>query len=62
MLSKEFLTERGYCCGNGCFMCPYSPRHIENNTKLMSKEEWKKHFSKDSYTYTLFTNSVFSQV
>ena len=48
MLSKEFLTERGYCCGCECFMCPYSPRHIENNTELMSKEEWKKHFSKDS--------------
>tara|TARA_B110000438_G_scaffold298413_1_gene346623 strand:+ start:558 stop:704 length:147 start_codon:yes stop_codon:yes gene_type:complete len=46
MLSKEFLTERGHCCGNGCFMCPYSPRHLENNTKLMSKEEWEKHSSR----------------
>ena len=46
MLSKEFLTERGHCCGNGCFMCPYSPRHLEHNTKLMSKEEWEKHRSK----------------
>ena len=32
MLSKEFLLERGYCCGHGCFMCPYTPRHMENNT------------------------------
>ena len=34
MLSKEFLTERGYCCGHGCLMCPYEPKHTENNTVL----------------------------
>ncbi|MFL2994853.1 MAG: DUF5522 domain-containing protein [Candidatus Neomarinimicrobiota bacterium] len=48
MLSKEFLTKRGYCCGNGCFMCPYYPRHIKDNTRLMSKEEWKEHRLKNS--------------
>ena len=36
MLSKEFLTERGYCCGHGCLMCPYEPKHTKGNTKLMS--------------------------
>ena len=35
MLSKEFLTERGYCCGHGCLMCPYEPKHTEGNTNLM---------------------------
>ena len=34
MLSKEFLTERGYCCGHGCLMCPYEPKHIKDNTVL----------------------------
>ena len=34
MLSKEFLTERGYCCGHGCLMCPYEPKHTEGNTVL----------------------------
>jgi hypothetical protein len=22
-LTREFLLERGYCCGNGCRNCPY---------------------------------------
>lgn len=22
-LSREFLLQRGYCCGNGCRNCPY---------------------------------------
>ncbi len=34
MLSKEFLTQRGYCCGHGCLMCPYEPKHIKDNTIL----------------------------
>ena len=34
MLSREFLLERGYCCGHGCLMCPYEPKHIKNNTDV----------------------------
>ena len=34
MLSKEFLTDRGYCCGHGCLMCPYEPKHTKDNTIL----------------------------
>ena len=34
MLSREFLSERGYCCGHGCLMCPYIPKHIEGNTVM----------------------------
>jgi len=40
MLSKEYLLQRGYCCGHGCLMCPYLPKHIEGNTN-MSKENEK---------------------
>ena len=35
MLSREFLIQRGYCCGHGCLMCPYEPKHTEGNTNLM---------------------------
>ena len=34
MLSKEYLLQRGYCCGLGCLMCPYIPKHIEGNTNM----------------------------
>ena len=34
MLSREFLTQRGYCCGHGCLMCPYEPKHQKDNTIL----------------------------
>ena len=37
MLSREYLLQRGYCCGHGCLMCPYIPKHTEGNT--MSKEK-----------------------
>jgi hypothetical protein len=30
-LSKEFLLERGVCCGNGCRNCPYTPKHTKGN-------------------------------
>ena len=49
MLSREFLIERGYCCGHGCLMCPYEPKHIKDNTKLnhnyqvrTDETEWKR--------------------
>ena len=35
MLSREFLTERGYCCGHG--WCPYEPKHTEGVTEVMKK-------------------------
>ena len=34
MLSRDFLVSRGYCCGHGCLMCPYEPKHIKDNTIL----------------------------
>ena len=34
MLSREFLIQRGYCCGHGCLMCPYIPKHIKGNTVM----------------------------
>ena len=34
MLSEEYLLQRGYCCGHGCLMCPYEPKHKKDNTNL----------------------------
>ena len=42
MLSRQFLIERGYCCGHGCIMCPYEPKHTKGNTELMSYGDVKK--------------------
>ena len=33
MLSREFLLERGYCCGLGCLMCPYHPKHEKSDMR-----------------------------
>ena len=38
MLSQEFLIDRGYCCGHGCLMWPYEPKHIKDNTIMA--EQW----------------------
>jgi adenosylhomocysteine nucleosidase len=37
MFSSKYLIDRGYCCGLGCLMCPYEPKHTEGNTNLMSE-------------------------
>lgn len=37
MLSKEYLLQRGYCCGHGCLMCPYEPKHTEGVTTMSGK-------------------------
>ncbi len=34
MLSSQFLINQNECCGNGCRMCPYEPRHIKGNISL----------------------------
>jgi UV DNA damage repair endonuclease len=37
MLSKQFLIKRKQCCGNGCFMCPYIPKHTKGSFKIMNR-------------------------
>jgi hypothetical protein len=59
MLSREFLIERGYCCGHGCLMCPYEPRHIKDNTKMANHcERCSKrvqHLAVTQHPTTLYT-------
>ena len=37
MLSRDFLIERGRCCGHGCLMCPYVPKHQKDNNEIFIK-------------------------
>ena len=46
MLSRLFLLKNKKCCGEGCLMCPYEPKHFQNSViirkeviKVCSKEE-----------------------
>jgi len=48
MLSRLFLLKNKKCCGEGCLMCPYKPKHFENSStireevlSICSKEELK---------------------
>ena len=44
ILSREFLLKQGKCCGSGCQMCPYKPKHQKNAEKTT-----KIHHRKNSY-------------
>ncbi|MDI9358785.1 MAG: DUF5522 domain-containing protein [Phycisphaerales bacterium] len=33
VFTKEFLLERGYCCGNGCKNCPYDYKNVPEPRK-----------------------------
>ena len=52
MLSREYLLQRGYCCGHGCLMCPYVDKHSGKSTEIRkgvmdSLEQWEKEELKD---------------
>ena len=46
-LSKEFLLIRGYCCGNGCINCPYTPRHKKQNKMIKDLKDIPKELIKE---------------
>ena len=37
MLSKEYLIKQKQCCGRGCLMCPYIPKHTKGSYKIMNQ-------------------------
>ncbi len=47
MLSRAFLIKNNKCCGNGCFMCPYNPKHYKDSSIL--REDVLKNLNKDEY-------------
>ena len=34
VMTERYLTNRGYCCANGCRHCPYWPKAQKGNTRL----------------------------
>ncbi|MEI6277268.1 MAG: DUF5522 domain-containing protein [Prolixibacteraceae bacterium] len=34
IMTRKYLIERGFCCGNGCMHCPYFPKATKGNTNL----------------------------
>ena len=39
VFTAHYLTERGYCCGNGCLNCPYQYELVPEpkRTQLLKK-------------------------
>lgn len=33
VLTSRYLSERGYCCGNGCLHCPYDYENVPEPRK-----------------------------
>lgn len=48
ILSREFLLKQGKCCGSGCKMCPYEPKHLQNSQKIKIS-----HPTEDCYTIVI---------
>ena len=34
MLSRLFLIKNAKCCGEGCLMCPYQPKHSKDSAVI----------------------------
>ena len=57
MLTSQFLIDEKVCCGRGCRMCPYEPRHIKGNTDL--QERWKHSNSTENLRrFNNMTNTI----
>ena len=37
VMTESFHERRGFCCGNGCRHCPYTPAHKKGGKTLKSK-------------------------
>lgn len=35
VFTEHYLKKRSSCCGNICRHCPFEPKHIKGNTKLL---------------------------
>ncbi|MBS1584059.1 MAG: hypothetical protein JSS82_00725 [Bacteroidetes bacterium] len=44
VFTASYLTERGYCCGNGCRNCPYDYMNVPepNRSKLIAERNEEK--------------------
>jgi len=37
VMTEEYHIRRGFCCGNGCRHCPYSPQYVRGTITLIEK-------------------------
>jgi hypothetical protein len=42
VFTKEYLLERGYCCGNGCANCPYDYKNVPEPKRSLLLEKRKE--------------------
>ena len=42
VFTKEYLLERGYCCGNGCVNCPYDYKMVPEPKRSLLLEKRKQ--------------------
>ena len=50
MLGREFLIEQGMCCGSGCFLCRYIPKHVAGSKRIRMEKYKNKDGIELSYT------------
>lgn len=48
VLTKKYLLERGYCCGNGCLHCPYDHVNVLKEKIISSKKDFIKNEKKEN--------------
>ena len=39
VLTSQYLSERGYCCGNGCLHCPFEYENVAEPRKTYLLEQ-----------------------
>ena len=59
MLSRLFLLKNKKCCGEGCLMCPYEPKHFQNSV-IIRKEVIKVCTSKMRKAFEVFSHDLAS--
>lgn len=60
-LDRWFLIEREQCCGSGCQLCPYEPKHVKGSTiispdtnKWNELHHWDEPKEKDGKVFLSF--------
>ena len=45
VFTASYLSERGYCCGNGCLNCPYDYEQVPEprRSQLLAKRQHDAH-------------------
>lgn len=46
VFTKQYLLQRGYCCGNGCLHCPYDYKNVldlERRIRLIHEQQEREH-------------------